>query len=319
MELDFGKLKQLNQEAKQIFNSELCKFDVPEESSVPEEPKLPRSVADLLDLKLGVKDTNTGFIAKNLAIFYNSSDPLEKSKALALAMARLNETPAGKKVLGQLAKELQPVINKLPENLKNIFNKLFTDGAKSDTRIKHIAALLDDKWEAKDVRAIYELLNDFGPDIKHLLPQKAQDFINRLELLMGKALGQHVKKFLPAAGNADFAKATLKFITGDGVDKIAGGLDFVKAAGLKLFGEGGKFDAVMNFLSIDTRTADGWRALLTSPTGQDSASKDSALTHPSANARHPAKPQPPQLAPGRIASTSSILGSSSTLNLCATK
>ena len=55
------------------------------------------------------------------------------------------------------------------------------------------------------------------------------------------------------------------------------------------------------------------------PTGQYWLSRLVALTAASAKARHPAKPQPPQLAPGITFSTSSILGSSSTLNLRATQ
>ena len=55
------------------------------------------------------------------------------------------------------------------------------------------------------------------------------------------------------------------------------------------------------------------------PTGQNNAEMSSRLTMASAIARHPANPQPPQLAPGSIFSTSSMRGSSSTLNFRATK
>ena len=55
------------------------------------------------------------------------------------------------------------------------------------------------------------------------------------------------------------------------------------------------------------------------PTGQNWLSRFGALTAASANARQPAKPQPPQLAPGITFSTSSMRGSSSTLNFFAMK
>jgi len=55
------------------------------------------------------------------------------------------------------------------------------------------------------------------------------------------------------------------------------------------------------------------------PTGQKSAEISSFLTNASAMPRQPAKPQPPQLAPGSIFSTWSMRGSSSTRNFCATK
>jgi hypothetical protein len=44
------------------------------------------------------------------------------------------------------------------------------------------------------------------------------------------------------------------------------------------------------------------------PTGQYKSSSPEALTHASANARHPAKPHPPQLAAGNCSSTSSYPG-----------
>ena len=59
------------------------------------------------------------------------------------------------------------------------------------------------------------------------------------------------------------------------------------------------------------------------PTGQFKPSRlpcfSPCSTVASAKARHPANPQPPQLAAGSTSSTSSILGSSITLNFCATK
>ena len=55
------------------------------------------------------------------------------------------------------------------------------------------------------------------------------------------------------------------------------------------------------------------------PTGQKLLSRLGALTHAWAKARQPAYPQPPQLAPGITFSTSSIRGSSSTLNFFATR
>ena len=55
------------------------------------------------------------------------------------------------------------------------------------------------------------------------------------------------------------------------------------------------------------------------PTGQKMSSRFGALTAASANARQPAKPQPPQFAPGITFSTSSMRGSSSTLNFFATR
>ena len=55
------------------------------------------------------------------------------------------------------------------------------------------------------------------------------------------------------------------------------------------------------------------------PTGQKWLSRFGAFTADSANAWHPAKPHPPQLAPGMAFSTSSMRGSSTTLKRCATR
>ena len=246
----------------------------------------------IFHVKLGLKEDNLGAISKNLFTFYNTKDPIEKAKSLLFVMVRINDFMEQKglqkgengengekvkpdktlKALQDFKRELNEDVNKfikkLPDkasNGANIIQKLFLDGAKSDGRIKHIANLSNDDFNLKDVRAMYELINDLGPDAKALLPKKAQDFIDRTQLLMGEGFMKHIKSALPLGENSDIMKSALKFMTAsDGADKIAAGLDFVKATGVQVFGKGGKFETVMEFLKMDSRTTDAFRTAFNS-------------------------------------------------------
>ena len=77
-------------------------------------------------------------------------------------------------------------------------------------------------------------------------------------------------------------------------------------------------------LKIEVETVKGKKTsreglVVVNPLADDPPSKEVAFTVASANPLHPGLPHPPQFAPGRMLSTVSILGSSSTLNFCATK
>lgn len=224
---------------------------------------------EMLHAKFGLKSDVAGSIAKNLFVAMHDKDPVKKAKAIAEIIVRLNETPEGKKALQRI---VAPLINGLPEKspLRNIMTKLFADKASSDSRIGFLATVMNGKFEGlKDVRAMYELIQDFGPDVKALMPENLQQQVDKLERLFGSELGKHAKevlqKVLPLGENSDLVKATLKMITGDGVTKVGAGVDFLKAVGKRVVGSDNKtLAAITDFLKVDTRTGNNLRYLLDS-------------------------------------------------------
>ena len=205
-------------------------------------------VSEILTTKLNIKDENVAAVASNLYTLFTASDAGEKIKSLGKLVVSLNETESGKKALNKLSAQVTKL---MPAPIQEVFKKLLREGPESEARIDNLAAVLDGNWEASDIQAIYELLNDFGPSVKALLPQKVKDHITRLETLMGKGFMEHVKSFLPTSSNSETAKTALTMIFGDGVDRVGAGIDFAKTAGVKLFGENGKFAAVMKFMEVD--------------------------------------------------------------------
>jgi len=229
--------------------------------------KFAHHAEEILHAKFGLKSDTAGSIAKNLFVAMHDKDPVKKAKAIAEIIVRLNETPEGKKALQRI---VAPLISGLPEKspLRNIMTKLFADKASSDSRIGFLATVMNGKFEGlKDVRAMYELIQDFGPDVKALMPENLKQHVEKLETLFGKELGKHAKevlqKVLPLGESSDLVKATLKMITGDGVTKVGAGVDFLKAVGKRIVGSDNKtLAAITDFLKIDTRTGNNIRHLL---------------------------------------------------------
>jgi hypothetical protein len=232
-----------------------------------DEHKFAERAEEMLHAKFGIKNATAGAIAKELFVAYHDPDPVKKAKAIALIIVRLNETPEGKKAIQRIA---APLVAALPEKspLRNIMTKLFTEKDKSDSRISFLATVLDGKFDGlKDIRATYELLDAFGPDIKALMPESIKEHVEKLETLFGNELAKHTKeviqKLLPLGENSDFVKATMKMITGDGVNKLGAGVDFLNAVGKRIVGADNKTLAAINsFLKIDTRTGNALRHLL---------------------------------------------------------
>jgi len=231
--------------------------------------KFAHHAEEILHAKFGLKSDTAGSIAKNLFVAMHDKDPVKKAKAIAEIIVRLNETPEGKKALQRI---VAPLVANLPEKspLRNIMTKLFADKASSDSRIGFLATVMNGNFEGlKDVRAMYELIQDFGPDVKALMPENLKQHVEKLETLFGKELGKHAKevlqKVLPLGESSDLVKATLKMITGDGVVKVGAGVDFLKAVGKRIVGADNKtLNAITNFLKIDSRTANNIRHLLDS-------------------------------------------------------
>lgn len=231
--------------------------------------KFAHHAEEILHAKFGLKSDTAGSIAKNLFVAMHDKDPVKKAKAIAEIIVRLNETPEGKKALQRI---VAPLISGLPEKspLRNIMTKLFADKASSDSRIGFLATVMNGNFEGlKDVRAMYELIQDFGPDVKALMPENLKQHVEKLETLFGKELGKHAKevlqKVLPLGEQSDLVRATLKMITGDGVVKVGAGVDFLKAVGKRIVGADNKtLNAITNFLKIDARTANNIRHLLDS-------------------------------------------------------
>jgi hypothetical protein len=229
--------------------------------------KFAHHAEEILHAKFGLKSDTAGSIAKNLFVAMHDKDPVKKAKAIAEIIVRLNETPEGKKALQRI---VAPLVSGLPEKspLRNIMTKLFADKASSDSRIGFLATVMNGNFEGlKDVRAMYELIQDFGPDVKALMPENLKQHVEKLETLFGKELGKHAKevlqKVLPLGENSDLVKATMKMITGDGVTKVGAGVDFLKAVGKRVVGSDNKtLAAITDFLKIDTRTGNNIRHLL---------------------------------------------------------
>ncbi|PIQ27694.1 hypothetical protein COW36_07300 [bacterium (Candidatus Blackallbacteria) CG17_big_fil_post_rev_8_21_14_2_50_48_46] len=222
---------------------------------------------EILHAKFGLKNEHAGAIAKNLFVAFHDPDPVKKARAIAETIVHLNETPKGKEAITRLT---APLIQKLPADspMRKILTKLFSDKSASDSRIRFLATVMDGKFEGlKDIRATYELLNDFGPEIKALLPENVKDHIERLETLFGAKMGEHVKDILknvlPMGENSDFVRATMKFITGDGVNKVSAGIDFLNSVGKRIVGADNEtLKAIYGFLKVDGRTGDALRHLL---------------------------------------------------------
>lgn len=221
----------------------------------------------MLQAKFGIKSGHSGAIAKNLFVAMHQKDPVKRGKAIAEIIVRLNETPEGKKAIQQIA---EPLLAKLPADsaMRTIVTKLFADKGSSDGRIACLATVINGEFEGiKDLRASYELLQDFGPDIKALLPDNLKDHVERLESLFGQKLGKHVKdvlkNVLPLGESSDLVRASLKMLTGDGVAKVSAGVDFLNAVGQRMVGADNQtLAAITDFLKVDGRTSHALRHLL---------------------------------------------------------
>ncbi len=168
---------------------------------------------------------------------------------------------------------LQPMLAKMDQNpktkaLKSIIEKTFFDpksAADSMGRIKHLAVLLNGKAELKDMRAVFEVLNTYGGEIKALLPENSRQAIEKLELRFGAELPKIVKSFLPMMENADFSKAVLKFVfASDNIGRTAAVMNFMNAVGKTVLKDSPSFNAVAKFLKMDTYEEAAWGKALKS-------------------------------------------------------
>lgn len=172
-----------------------------------------------------------------------------------------------------LEHSLQPMLAKMDGNpktkaLKSIIEKTFFDpksAADSMGRIKHLAVLLNGTAELKDMRAVFEVLNTYGGEIKALLPENSRQAIEKLELRFGAELPKIVKSLLPMMENADFSKAVLKFVfASDNIGRTAAVMNFMNAVGKTVLKDNQSFNAVAKFLKMDTYEEAAWGKALKS-------------------------------------------------------
>ncbi|MEZ0370498.1 MAG: hypothetical protein ACAI44_15520 [Candidatus Sericytochromatia bacterium] len=209
-----------------------------------------------------------------------SGKPKDVIEGFGRLSVLLANEPQGKELLAFLRDKLEPVGKLLDKNpatksLASIFNKTFLDPdpAKSVARIKHLATLaeLSDpkvSFGAKHVRALFETINEYGGDIaalKSLLPQAAQQKIEKLELWLGSKTPEVIRKLLPMADKVDFAKAVLKFLAADNnVSRTAGVIDFMTAVGKNYAKDSKMFNAICEFMKMNTLLEDHWKTLFES-------------------------------------------------------
>lgn len=162
---------------------------------------------------------------------------------------------------------LQPMLARMDQNpktkaLKSIIEKTFFDPkspADSMGRIKHLAVLLNGEAELKDMRAVFEVYNTYGSEIKALLPENSRQAIEKLEVRFGAELPKMVKSLLPMMENADFSKAVLKFVfASDNIGRTAAVMNFMNAVGKTLLKDNQSFNAVAKFLKMDTYEEAAW-------------------------------------------------------------
>lgn len=233
---------------------------------------------------------NASIVARHLYTLEHEKDPAKQLAALASLVAQLGKMPLSADIMQLLQTKLRALMDKIPTDmrqgkaLKNMLQKLFfdPDPAKSVARIRQLQVLINGDFDGpvKEMRALFELVHEFGPDIREILPEKERRKIDALQLRCGAALPDFVRKFLPLMENSDIAKAMLKILSGaEGISRsnkgtlgvleqipgiASGGVDLIIAVG-RLVGanENETFNLLMNFLKIDTLTADYWKALMT--------------------------------------------------------
>lgn len=225
-------------------------------------------------------------IAECLWQLQQPADPQKGYQAHMAAATKLinliGNDPNGAKIREIIAVPMDQLIKKLPadhpfgKGLKSMVGKLVLekDPAKAVARAKQLAVLMSfdlakvtsSPSEAlKQLRALYETLQEFGPDIKQMLPEKARQAIEKLEHQLGPKLPTFLRSILPLMEHSDFAKAFLKLLTADHPAAVASGtIDLMIAVGRvtpSLNSEA--FKAVTAFLKLDTVVTDTWKNLFT--------------------------------------------------------
>jgi hypothetical protein len=260
----------------QAANTPVSALDISELAKETKQEEFLEYAEQILHAKLGSKEDNVGAIAKSLFLAFHSESVQGKAQAIADLVIRVNELkqtlpPDKREKLDALIKDIAaPVISRLPANspLRSIASKLFLQEGKSEGATRALLTVLNGKFEGtKEVKALYDLLLTFGPDIKALLPDNVKEHIESLEKLLGAKFGAHVqsvvKSLASKSPNSDLVKATLKILTGDSVGKVAGSIDFLNAIGQKLVGPDNKaLKAAYEFVKIDPRTAISINTLL---------------------------------------------------------